>query len=473
MPKTILLSGTVGFEINVEDISAELESAGGEDVTFNLTTGGGSVFQGLAISNLIKNYSGKTTMHIIGLAASMGTKIALAADKVTAEEDAVFMIHNPTGFVHGDQNDMAKMSKTLESIADLLARTYAQKTGLTKAEHRKQMDNETFFFGDEIKDAGFADQITGAKKDKRHKAAALSDAELDIKSASETLKTLEIEEDYTKIAALLNEGKNMPNIKAGESLGAFLNREIDRKAGGDQDERQSIISNMARGAGISVSTVNQILTGSIICPPISRLRAFARVLSLTISRIISAAEKDGCNYNEEEGVMSCDIKTQQATEPVKHSAKRSSAETENPNGDKKMSLDTFLAENAAEKIVYDQRLKDAKAEGKTEGIAEKQADIDRVHPLISAEGASDALIKSGFEALKGVTSIDTFVGIASYETRQKEAFAALDADGEVVDDITAEGNKAAGDGKIIKNQADLDAEKELFNKMKGKEKKEA
>ena len=151
MPKTILLSGTVGFEINVEDISAELENAGGEDVTFNLTTGGGSVFQGLAISNLIKNYSGVTTMHIIGLAASMGTKIALAADRITAEEDAVFMIHNPTGFVHGDQNDMAKMAKTLESIADLLARTYAQKTGLTKAVHRKQMNDETFVFGVEMK----------------------------------------------------------------------------------------------------------------------------------------------------------------------------------------------------------------------------------------------------------------------------------------------------------------------------------
>ncbi len=161
----------------------------------------------------------------------------------------------------------------------------------------------------------------------------------------------------------------------------------------------------------------------------------------------------------------------QETEPVEYSAKRPSAETDNPNGDKKMNLDQFLVENAAEKIVYDQRLKDAKAEGKTEGIADKQAEIDRIHPLIAAEGASTALIESGFKALKGESSVDSFVAIADYETRVNEK-AKSEAAAEESDE---HGDTEAGRQKpVLKNgticsDEDAKIERELFAKMKGKE----
>lgn len=87
------------------------------------------------------------------------------------------------------------------------------------------------------------------------------------------------------------------NIK-GERLAARLNNLIDDLAE-DDDERAEIIERMAEAAGISVSTVNQILRGSINCPPLERLRGFARVLDTSVDDLVAAAEGDGCSYEEE------------------------------------------------------------------------------------------------------------------------------------------------------------------------------
>jgi len=84
----------------------------------------------------------------------------------------------------------------------------------------------------------------------------------------------------------------------GASLAAALNRAIDRMAS-DTTTRTSIIGRMGSAAGISASTVNQILNNTINCPPIDRLRGFARALSVSLSSLRTAAESDGCSYGED------------------------------------------------------------------------------------------------------------------------------------------------------------------------------
>lgn len=98
----------------------------------------------------------------------------------------------------------------------------------------------------------------------------------------------------------------------GENLGAFLNAEIDKKVTDDKS-RADIIDDMAEEAGISTSTVSQILSGKIICPPVDRLEGFARALDISASSIISSAESDGCDYERKferpfEGEHACRLK---------------------------------------------------------------------------------------------------------------------------------------------------------------------
>lgn len=57
-------------------------------------------------------------------------------------------------------------------------------------------------------------------------------------------------------------------------------------------------ADLGSAAGISASTVQQILSGSIDCPPRSRLVGFAEALGVSTSRLITAAETDGCSYDD-------------------------------------------------------------------------------------------------------------------------------------------------------------------------------
>jgi len=83
----------------------------------------------------------------------------------------------------------------------------------------------------------------------------------------------------------------------GRRLAARLNELIDARITDDRS-RADIVQAMGRAAGIDAGTVNEILEGSIDCPPLRRLQGFASVLDATPDELRRAAEQDGCNYGE-------------------------------------------------------------------------------------------------------------------------------------------------------------------------------
>lgn len=89
----------------------------------------------------------------------------------------------------------------------------------------------------------------------------------------------------------------------GESLASALNNAIDAMVTDDRS-RPDVISAMGSAAGIESGTVNSIISGSINCPPISRLEGFAEALNVSMSSLQSAAEDDGCSYDLE---GNCDL----------------------------------------------------------------------------------------------------------------------------------------------------------------------
>lgn len=82
--------------------------------------------------------------------------------------------------------------------------------------------------------------------------------------------------------------------KRGEALGSALSDAVDGMVTDDLS-RADIIQQLADAAGIEPSTVNQILTGAIQCPPVDRISAFAGVLGISISSLSDAAVQDGCD----------------------------------------------------------------------------------------------------------------------------------------------------------------------------------
>ncbi len=147
----------------------------GENVRIVVNSPGGDCFEGFAVYNTLREFArthkGEITTYIQGMAASAASWIALAAsaantkNRVIVEDNSVFMIHNCWGAVVGDKHDMEKSAALSEKIDGLMAEMLARKSGKSAEEIAVMMDEETWLFGSEIVDAGFADEVAGGKKE--------------------------------------------------------------------------------------------------------------------------------------------------------------------------------------------------------------------------------------------------------------------------------------------------------------------
>ena len=117
------------------------------------------------------------------------------------------MIHNAWSCMCGDYRDMQKMADMLDGLTSLMSDTYVRKTGKSKSDIRAMMDDETWLFGDEIKAAGFVDDMikTDSKKDKDGKSQALASARLSFGNMMNNAKTKTDAKAFReKAAAMMN-----------------------------------------------------------------------------------------------------------------------------------------------------------------------------------------------------------------------------------------------------------------------------
>jgi len=215
MRNKLIVSGEIGWDITAKEIKNQLKGLKG-DIEIDLSSPGGSIYQGIEIFNAIKAYN-KGEIHVVisGLAASMGSYIALAGDKVSAYDNATYMIHNGWAFTWGNHNDLRDTANVLESLSNILADAYADKTGRSKDEIKKMMDAETYFFGEEIINAGFIDEIISTKNNKKEdKNAIIAMAKQTFKDcvASAKQHAQDEKEEIGKLAALLSDNSaTMPS----------------------------------------------------------------------------------------------------------------------------------------------------------------------------------------------------------------------------------------------------------------------
>lgn len=155
-----LIDGEIGsWGMSASTVREYLNSITG-DVKVTLDSPGGSVFEGISIHNAFKEYDkGTITMVMGSLVASITTYIAMAGDKIVAHDNSTFMIHNAWTFTYGDENELRKVADVLAGLSSLIAKKYISKTGKSKEIIKQAMDKESYYFGNEILDFGFCDEI--------------------------------------------------------------------------------------------------------------------------------------------------------------------------------------------------------------------------------------------------------------------------------------------------------------------------
>ncbi len=145
----ILIYGIVGDSWDGLDANAlvPLISDGDDDLDVRINSPGGYVMEGLAIYNAIirqKAKGRKVTTHIDGLAASMGSVIAMAGDDIVMADNALMMIHNPWDCACGDAADLRRAADKLDMIRDQIVGIYAKQTGIETDTLISMLDAETW-----------------------------------------------------------------------------------------------------------------------------------------------------------------------------------------------------------------------------------------------------------------------------------------------------------------------------------------
>jgi ATP-dependent protease ClpP protease subunit len=232
----IALRGEIGWsETATPDyLQGEFATATGRDVDLEIASPGGYVSDGIEMANMVRNYSGHVEALLTGFAASMASYIPMFANNVAAEDNAVFMIHNVSTGTWGDHRDLQKAADRAERLTALLAMAYVKKTGKPIEEIRALMDAETFFYGQEIVDEGFADRLVETGED-TDKAAAVELAAVAFASCAEQMLIKPEESD--RLVAMLdiseraNKGHSVNNPKKEKKMDPKLRAFLESNCG--------------------------------------------------------------------------------------------------------------------------------------------------------------------------------------------------------------------------------------------------
>lgn len=128
-------------------------------INLRINSPGGEVFDGIAVYNMLKRHTAKVNVTVDGIAASMASVVAMAGDSIVMPENAMMMIHNPSGFVVGTSDDMREIADALDKMKQGLVSAYVSKTGMTKAKVEKLMSDTTWMTAKEAVEMGFADKV--------------------------------------------------------------------------------------------------------------------------------------------------------------------------------------------------------------------------------------------------------------------------------------------------------------------------
>lgn len=150
-----------GGGITTKWVQDQLRAANGRDVTVNINSPGGDMFEGIAIYNLLANYPARVTVNVVALAASAASIIAMAGDDVRMATGSFIMIHNCWAVVIGNQNDLREAAEIFATFDSALADIYEERVSIGRDEIVSMMNAESYIAPKDAIAKGFADAMIG------------------------------------------------------------------------------------------------------------------------------------------------------------------------------------------------------------------------------------------------------------------------------------------------------------------------
>lgn len=128
-----------------------------------ITSPGGSVFDGLALFDYVKAHQAKGYVfetHGTGLIASMATVLLQMGDKRVLGKNSWFMIHELSDFIVGNLSEIEDGAKVAKRINRNLIELLAERSNLTPGQIEQRSKRKDWYLtADEAVKHGFADEV--------------------------------------------------------------------------------------------------------------------------------------------------------------------------------------------------------------------------------------------------------------------------------------------------------------------------
>ena len=148
-----------------------------KEISMYINSPGGEVTAGMSIYDTMQYIRPKVSTLICGMAASMGSVIAIGGEKGMrfALPNAEIMIHQPSGGSQGKAEDILISARHIERTRQRMYELYVKHSGQSLKNVQKALDRDLWMTPDEAKDWGHLDEIVenrtkeddadGSKKD--------------------------------------------------------------------------------------------------------------------------------------------------------------------------------------------------------------------------------------------------------------------------------------------------------------------
>jgi ATP-dependent Clp protease, protease subunit len=168
--RTVILSGQVNAELAQRAIQqlVLLDHESDKRITLLINSPGGEVYSGFAIFDTLRFIGAPIVSVVVGLAASMGSILALAAPKGSrfCTPNGKFLIHQPLMMGYqGRAVDIEIQAKEIIRDRERLVELYSQETGKPPAEIAKDIDRDRWMTAEEAKAYGLVDRIISTRKE--------------------------------------------------------------------------------------------------------------------------------------------------------------------------------------------------------------------------------------------------------------------------------------------------------------------
>lgn len=160
----------IGMDVTAGDFCRELNQVTAPGIDLYINSPGGSAWDGFTIYNSLVAHPASVTVHVMGVAASAASIVAMAGDEIVMYRPSQMMVHRAGSgaCVFGNADDMREgsaevltMATSLDQVDNQIVALYATQAGSTEQVWHDYVWAETWFDPETALASGLITRING------------------------------------------------------------------------------------------------------------------------------------------------------------------------------------------------------------------------------------------------------------------------------------------------------------------------